>query len=407
MKKCAACGEEFETQFNFCPVDGQPLAITESVETYDYAPTIINDESLVRRLLGQVSFVIAQLRAGWPQFKSDPSAFLKNQVHETLALLRSDRGRPHFKKGLTAAVMIVVFVIISITIVDRDMKKRRHLEDSDDLGQAWFVNPQSLPAAEPKPEAGNGANDSGRVGFNKGHGEGSGPAPARAQGGGGGGTQSPLPPSVGRLPQVSEIPAPIPTTYARALPQTLPDAGINLDQVLWKDMPYPNYGDPKAKSTTPSNGPGEDGGVGTGKGTGVGSGEDNGVGPGRKGNTGTGDGKIGCCGPSGSRPGNGVPDDIERIFTPPEVTTRARVISKPEPQYTEEARKAGTTGTVILSVVFSRTGQVTNIRAVQTLCCGLTEKAIAAARSIRFIPAMRNGQVVSTYMQLQYNFNLY
>ena len=73
----------------------------------------------------------------------------------------------------------------------------------------------------------------------------------------------------------------------------------------------------------------------------------------------------------------------------------------------EDARKAATTGTVILSVVFSRTGQVTNIRAVQTLCCGLTEKAMAAARSIRFIPAMRNGQVVSTYMQLEYNFNLY
>ena len=89
------------------------------------------------------------------------------------------------------------------------------------------------------------------------------------------------------------------------------------------------------------------------------------------------------------------------------MTTRARVLSKPEPQYSEEARKSGITGTVILSVVFSRTGQVTNIRALQTLCCGLTEKAIAAARSIRFVPAMRNGQVVSTYMQLEYNFNLY
>jgi len=89
------------------------------------------------------------------------------------------------------------------------------------------------------------------------------------------------------------------------------------------------------------------------------------------------------------------------------VTTRARVLSKPEPQYTEEARRAQITGTVILGVVFSRTGQVTNIRTIQPLCCGLTEKAIAAARSIRFVPAMRGGQVVSTYMQLEYNFNLY
>ena len=147
--------------------------------------------------------------------------------------------------------------------------------------------------------------------------------------------------------------------------------------------------------------------MGTGNGTGVGPGERNGVGPGRNGNMGNGDNSSGCCGPGGSRDGNASSEDIDRIYKSPEVTTRARVISKPEPQYTEEARKAGIAGTVILSVVFSRTGQVTNIRAVQSLCCGLTEKAIGAARSIRFIPAMRNGQVVSTYMQLEYNFNLY
>ena len=89
------------------------------------------------------------------------------------------------------------------------------------------------------------------------------------------------------------------------------------------------------------------------------------------------------------------------------MTARARIISKPEPQYTEEARKGGITGTVILSVIFSRTGEVTNIRTVQTLCCGLTEKAIATARRIQFVPATRKGQSVSTYMQLEYNFNLY
>src|SRR5204862_486098 len=98
-----------------------------------------------------------------------------------------------------------------------------------------------------------------------------------------------------------------------------------------------------------------------------------------------------------SQGGSAVHCDIRELV----VTSRARVISKPEPQYTEEARRNQITGRVVLSVVFDRSGQVTNIRAVQTLCCGLTEKAIAAARQIRFIPAMRNGQVVSTYMQLE------
>ena len=90
-----------------------------------------------------------------------------------------------------------------------------------------------------------------------------------------------------------------------------------------------------------------------------------------------------------------------------QVSERARVLSKPEPQYTEEARRSSITGTVILRGVFSRTGEVTNMRALQSLGAGLTEKAMAAARQIRFVPARKNGQPVSMYMQLEYNFNLY
>jgi hypothetical protein len=38
---------------------------------------------------------------------------------------------------------------------------------------------------------------------------------------------------------------------------------------------------------------------------------------------------------------------------------------------------------------------------------GLTEKALSAARNIKFIPAMKDGKYVSMYIQLEYNFNLY
>jgi protein TonB len=230
--------------------------------------------------------------------------------------------------------------------------------------------------------------------------------PARSHGGGGSGDRNPNPSSQGKVPEPSVIPAPISTTYAR-LPRSLPDAGIDIDPVLWKDLRYPNYGDPRSKSTTPSNGSGEGGGVGTGKGMGLGEGEDSGFGPGRKGNIGGNDNSPGCCGAGGSSGNNPNPHDPDRVYNPTDVTQRARVLFKPEPQYTVEARKNAITGPVILRVVFSRTGEVTNIRAMQSLQGGLTEKAIAAARQIRFVPATRNGQPVSMYMQLEYNFNLY
>jgi TonB family protein len=83
------------------------------------------------------------------------------------------------------------------------------------------------------------------------------------------------------------------------------------------------------------------------------------------------------------------------------------VLSKPEPTYTEAARKNQITGTVILRAVFSSGGSVTNIHAVSGLPDGLTERAIAAAKQIRFVPATKDGRPVSMWMELQYNFNLY
>lgn len=203
------------------------------------------------------------------------------------------------------------------------------------------------------------------------------------------------------------IPAPI-ATAAVHLPQALPVAGIDLDPALYRKLDYSTYGDPRSKQTTASNGSGDGGGVGNGNGLGINEGDGSGFGPGHDGNMGGREKKPGGGGIGGSRGNNSNDDDDpSRVYKSPEVSTRPRVILKPEPQYTEQARRNQVMGTVVLRAVFSSTGQVTNIQAVQKLSDGLTEKAIAAARGIRFVPAMRNGHPVSMYMQLEYNFNLY
>ena len=84
-----------------------------------------------------------------------------------------------------------------------------------------------------------------------------------------------------------------------------------------------------------------------------------------------------------------------------------RVLHKPEAMYTEEARRRGVTGTIVLSAVFTADGKVRDIRAIKALPEGLTLMAINAARRIRFMPAMKDGKPVSMFMQLEYNFNLY
>ena len=99
--------------------------------------------------------------------------------------------------------------------------------------------------------------------------------------------------------------------------------------------------------------------------------------------------------------------DPNRIFSGREVTAKARVLEKAEPTYTESARKFGVTGRVVLRGVFSKNGEVTNLLVISKLPHGLTQQAISAARAIRFTPAMKDGQPVSMWMELQYNFNLY
>ena len=90
-----------------------------------------------------------------------------------------------------------------------------------------------------------------------------------------------------------------------------------------------------------------------------------------------------------------------------QVTTLPRVLSKPEPSYTQVARINGVTGTVVLRAVFAADGLVRYIVPIHSLPDGLTEEAIAAARKIKFVPATKDGKPISMWMQLEYNFHLF
>jgi TonB family protein len=107
--------------------------------------------------------------------------------------------------------------------------------------------------------------------------------------------------------------------------------------------------------------------------------------------------------------GPGIPietlDPNETVYKARDVDVKARLLNRPEPRYTADARKNEISGIVILKAVFGKNGQVQNISVVSGLPYGLTEQAIIAARQIKFTPAMKEGKPVSMWMQLEYNFN--
>ena len=367
----------------------------------EFRVTMLDGASLLERLTIELRFLIYQLRLAWAAWKRDPIGFSRSTLFEGWLRLRR-AAAPNAVASLAVAVLVILSAVLLLVLLEKRSQGHSPVRNNDEEA-ALIVDFLATPIVL-KEDQGVGAGTNGRVGFRSNKGEGSGPRPKRSTGGGTGGLNDPLPPQVGKVPPPSEIPAPIPK-LPPVQKSALPLAGIDIDPALWKNEAVALYGDPRSKSSVPSNGPGDGGGMGTNKGTGIGEGEGPGFGPGRDGNMG-GDRKgLGCCGPGGGQENN--VDDPDRVYPAPQVTERARVLAKPEPQYTEEARRNAVTGSVVLRVVFSRTGEVTNIRAVQLLPFGLTERAIAAARMIRFRPATRDGHRVNVYMQLEYNFNLY
>jgi TonB family protein len=100
-------------------------------------------------------------------------------------------------------------------------------------------------------------------------------------------------------------------------------------------------------------------------------------------------------------------DPLLKIYSPSDTMTRAVITAKPEPGFTEEARKNNVTGVVRLRAILSSGGSVQGISVVKGLPDGLTERAISAAKQIRFTPAQKDGRTVSQYVTLEYNFNIY
>jgi len=77
-------------------------------------------------------------------------------------------------------------------------------------------------------------------------------------------------------------------------------------------------------------------------------------------------------------------------------TKPVEILYKPRPVYTSEAVAKKIEGEVLLQVVFSASGDVRVERVIQGLGYGLNESAEAAARQIRFRPAMQDGQPVDS-----------
>jgi len=212
------------------------------------------------------------------------------------------------------------------------------------------------------------------------------PSKTMAGGGGGGGDRDKLQASKGKLPKFSmqQIVPPMVVVRNDNPKLTAEPTVVVPPQIHLAMANLPNLGDPMSHIPgPPSNGTGSGGGIGSGNGGGVGSGSGPGVGPGTGGGIGGGVFHV----------GGGV--------------SAPRVTYDPEPEYSEEARKAKYQGTCVLWLIVGPDGKPRDIRVTHTLGLGLDEKAIEAVKTWKFDPAMKDGKPVAVEISVQVDFRLY
>lgn len=109
--------------------------------------------------------------------------------------------------------------------------------------------------------------------------------------------------------------------------------------------------------------------------------------------------------PHGSGDGPGFGEDSQPIHITVGVT-KPEPVRQVQPRYTENARRAGVQGVVILEAIIDEQGNVDNVRILRGLPMGLDREAVAAVQQWKFRPAMMASKPVKVYFTLTVNFTI-
>jgi TonB family protein len=419
VKHCEVCQENFGDRFSYCPVCGETLRTVEVGGNQAYSassnaasqapPPFVPREETVAAVaatapLSQESvpaYVTPEPAAanGSTSFKTnEPNLSIENfdtnaeNYHDDglfhLTILQAPKThRRDFGKGAGFALGFMMVALTTLLIWDI-FNFPLDIDPVDaDMGLPYAFLADDEPMQEEKPPLQKDKDKGG--------------------GGGGGGKNDPKPVQEGVMPKMTREKQLIAPDVERVInPKTTMPQRATLEGPEINKPSLERYGVVNGSKDSSGGmgggrglGNGGNGGIGIGDGPGYGSGRNGGIGSGRNGGIGDGDGPGGGAG--------GEPPPVVKREPPPVVSEPLKILSQPRPGYTEEARKNNVQGTVRVRVTFSASGQVTGVSAINSLPFGLTEKAIAAARQIQFIPAKRNGVPTSVQKTVEFRFTMY
>ena len=317
-----------------------------------------------------ITRLIAELREAYREFRQSPGAYLANAFKWNIG---GGRRKMLLEMGFAIAIFLYAVAFLSM-LVFWSFTHQRTLTSRKANNNSLVIK---LPPYWPKVDMPEGTD--------------------RPSGGGGGGRHTLTEPSNGTPPissltQLVMAPRPEPTLTPPVLPMI---EKVMVDpRIQFRVDDLSPTGLPESAILTPSAGPGDGGGMGTGSRGGMGPGNGPGVGEGKDGNTGGKNKSIGV-----GRPNLAVHQTA--------VDQRPVLLNQPRPLFTEEARKNKIQGVVRVRILVDSSGAVKEVVLTRGLPDGLNEQAIKAAYQMRFRPAIKNGQPVSYWLSnVEVEFNL-
>ncbi len=204
-------------------------------------------------------------------------------------------------------------------------------------------------------------------------------------GGGGGGNHELLEASRGKLPEFAKKQMVPPQILKLDNPKLPVNATVVMPPIKLPDnASMPDLGIPQSPQVAfASQGSGSGSGFGSGSGGGLGTGHGNGIGPGEGGGYGGGIYKV----------GGGVSNPV--------------LIYAPDPEFSDEARRAKYQGVCVVGVIVDTSGYPQRVHIVRPLGMGLDEKAMEAVRQYKFKPAQFKGKSVAVEVNIEVNFRIY
>src|SRR5262249_18287070 len=104
---------------------------------------------------------------------------------------------------------------------------------------------------------------------------------------------------------------------------------------------------------------------------------------------------------------NLIQEGREKAYEPPIPDSRPYILYKPEPSYSESARRERVSGWIEVAAEFRADGFIGAVTVIKGLEDVLEKKGCKAARNFFFSPAVRNQKFALQSLRVMYSFNIY